>query len=203
MSGGNVVQALQTLYEYIVAHINAPSKPCCIQGFISDSLEAFDGGMWWIPNMRRMKERIGYCDRLCKKYLVFVMETSAGVRRVPHLNHHTTAQSHPPYTNNRSTVKPTTTVSTTTGQASTTTKQTVQNTTLTGTRCPSCDRNLNCVWSYVCKATQSCLVRSFPGYPFSTHCAERQDCLLMKQLASSGEIYCCDDESCVHKILGV
>ncbi|XP_062585035.1 uncharacterized protein LOC134246688, partial [Saccostrea cucullata] len=66
--------ALQTLYEYIVAHINAPKRLCCMPGFRSDNLEAFVGGMRWIPNIGRMMKRVDFSCQQCKEYLAFVME---------------------------------------------------------------------------------------------------------------------------------
>ncbi|XP_048775646.2 uncharacterized protein LOC125680252 [Ostrea edulis] len=235
--------ALQMIYEYIVAHISDKAMPCCIPGsYSSYNAEALLLGQ--LPNMGRLEERIRYADPLCKEILATTMEEK-GIRRVPHVNHYYTT---PKYvstthlinhsiTSKATTILPTavhtTTPTTTTPQPTTTTPQpttttlaptttttkpttitvqttqvtspghTNQNKTITGVRCPSCDMNLNCVWNNVCVSTQSCLVRSYPGYPFSTHCAEKGDCLLMKQLAPNGEIFCCDDENCLHKILGV
>ncbi|XP_061184336.1 uncharacterized protein LOC133192329 [Saccostrea echinata] len=162
--------ALQTLYEYIVAHINTPRRLCCMKGFPSDNLEAFVGGMRWIPNIGRMIKRVDFSCQQYKEYLASVMESTMGVRRMPHLDHAAT-QSHLP-SGNRSTAESTTAASKTTAQALTTTQHIIQNTTPTGVRCPTCDNNLNCVWSNTCKMTESCLVRQISGYPFSTHCAD-------------------------------
>ncbi|XP_062620707.1 uncharacterized protein LOC134282319 [Saccostrea cucullata] len=148
-------------------------------GFRSDNLEAFVGGMRWIPNIGRMMKRVDFSCQQCKEYLAFVMESTMGVRRVPHPDH-----------------TPSTTA------ATTTTQHTTQNTTPKGVGCPTCDSNLNCVWSNYCQTTESCLVRQVTGFPFSTHCADKVDCSLMKQRIPDAEIFCCNDESCIHSILG-
>lgn len=38
--------------------------------------------------------------------------------------------------------------------------------------CPSCDDQLNCVWNQTCSAGNICMIRSYDGYPFTTHCID-------------------------------
>lgn len=183
--------ALQTVYEYIVAHLYSPVEGCCLQGgYPSDFTEAFSNGMWMVPNVKRLEERIRHLSHGCREMLAGSVEYLHVVRKV----------SHPKPTTTTTTTKPPPTTTKTTTTTTTTPRPTHAP---TGVGCPTCDPSLNCVWTNHCGATQVCLVRSYPNYPFSTHCAEKLDCKLMKQLATGGEIFCCEDEACVHSILGV
>nr|XP_034335985.1 hemicentin-1 isoform X4 [Crassostrea gigas] len=72
-----------------------------------------------------------------------------------------------------------------------------------GVTCPICNENLECTWNTTCHMSETCLVRNFPGYKFSTHCILKDDCAIMKLLPKTQErIICCDDESCLQTILG-
>ncbi|XP_052715439.1 hemicentin-1-like isoform X2 [Crassostrea angulata] len=72
-----------------------------------------------------------------------------------------------------------------------------------GVTCPICNENLECTWNTTCHMSETCLVRNFQGYKFSTHCILKDDCAIMKLLPKTQErIICCDDESCLQTILG-
>uniref|UniRef100_A0A8W8ND26 Spondin-like TSP1 domain-containing protein n=1 Tax=Magallana gigas TaxID=29159 RepID=A0A8W8ND26_MAGGI len=78
------------------------------------------------------------------------------------------------------------------------------NTTNVGVNCPSCNENLQCTWNTACHVTENCMVRSIPGFSFTTHCILKDDCAVMKMLAKShGEIFCCADVACLQTILGI
>lgn len=44
--------------------------------------------------------------------------------------------------------------------------------TATGMACPSCDDQLNCTWNQTCIVGSICMIRSYDGYPFTTHCID-------------------------------
>nr|XP_022315094.1 thrombospondin-2-like isoform X1 [Crassostrea virginica] len=73
-----------------------------------------------------------------------------------------------------------------------------------GVSCPTCNERMECTWKAVCDVTETCMVRSYPGFNFTTHCTQRDDCDLIKLLAKShGEIFCCENTTCLHDILGI
>nr|XP_022339173.1 brain-specific angiogenesis inhibitor 1-like [Crassostrea virginica] len=77
-------------------------------------------------------------------------------------------------------------------------------TTPSGVSCPTCNALMECTWNTVCDVTESCMVRSFPGFQFTTHCIRKDDCSLLKMLAKSqGEIFCCENKACLHTVLGI
>ncbi|XP_065940711.1 coadhesin isoform X3 [Magallana gigas] len=72
-----------------------------------------------------------------------------------------------------------------------------------GVTCPTCTENMECTWNTTCHVSENCMIRAFPGYKFTTHCIMKDDCALMKLLGKThGQIFCCDDESCLRTILG-
>ncbi|XP_022341552.2 semaphorin-5A-like [Crassostrea virginica] len=73
----------------------------------------------------------------------------------------------------------------------------------TGTSCPSCDDQLNCTWNQTCTASSVCMIRSYDGYPFTTHCIDAVDCKIMKLSLPHCEVYCCTDKACLTKYLGI
>ncbi|XP_078331010.1 uncharacterized protein LOC144624862 isoform X2 [Crassostrea virginica] len=104
------------------------------------------------------------------------------------------------------------TTTTTTQQTTTTTTQPpTQSTQATsshtpGVSCPACNERMECTWKAVCDVTETCMVRSYmyPGFNFTTHCIQRDDCHLLKLLAKPhGEIFCCENTTCLHNILGI
>lgn len=73
----------------------------------------------------------------------------------------------------------------------------------TGMACPSCDDQLNCTWNQTCIVGSICMIRSYDGYPFTTHCIDATDCEIMKNSLPHCEVYCCTDKACLSKYLGV
>ncbi|XP_062614376.1 mucin-2-like, partial [Saccostrea cucullata] len=41
-----------------------------------------------------------------------------------------------------------------------------------GIQCPTCDESLNCVWNQTCYPEDSCMIRSYRGTKFTTHCSK-------------------------------
>ncbi|XP_022314749.2 adhesion G protein-coupled receptor B1-like isoform X1 [Crassostrea virginica] len=77
-------------------------------------------------------------------------------------------------------------------------------TTSSGVSCPTCNERMECTWKAICDVSETCMVRSYPGFNFTTHCTQRDDCDLIKLLAKShGEIFCCENTTCLHDILGI
>eukprot|EP00105_Crassostrea_gigas_P003767 XP_011416717.1 PREDICTED: uncharacterized protein LOC105320449 [Crassostrea gigas] len=75
----------------------------------------------------------------------------------------------------------------------------------TGAPCPSCDISYHCDWSRTCAPGDTCLARGFTGnlYHFRTHCAPKEDCLLMQSIVKTEEVYCCGDRECLRNHLGL
>ncbi|XP_052720237.1 adhesion G protein-coupled receptor B1-like [Crassostrea angulata] len=46
----------------------------------------------------------------------------------------------------------------------------LSNTTTVGFTCSSCNENLECTWNMACHSSEDCIVRSIPGFKFTTHC---------------------------------
>ncbi|XP_078332254.1 uncharacterized protein LOC144625411 [Crassostrea virginica] len=99
---------------------------------------------------------------------------------------------------------PTTLAKSTTGNFTTTPSVTQSTSQLTGVSCPTCNERMECTWKAVCDVTETCMVRWYPGFNFTTHCIQRDDCDLIKLLAKSqGEIFCCENTTCLHNKLGI
>uniref|UniRef100_A0A8W8N8U6 TNFR-Cys domain-containing protein n=1 Tax=Magallana gigas TaxID=29159 RepID=A0A8W8N8U6_MAGGI len=71
-----------------------------------------------------------------------------------------------------------------------------------GLACPTCDNNLVCTFNNTCDSSETCMIRSYHGTRFTVHCSKKEDCAFMKSNIH-GEIYCCDDHSCLQRYLGV
>nr|XP_022320837.1 uncharacterized protein LOC111123006 isoform X7 [Crassostrea virginica] len=86
--------------------------------------------------------------------------------------------------------------------STTSTTMATSTTSATGTRCPSCDNNLACVWNRVCDPDEVCMLRQYQSN-FTIHCSQKSDCIFMKTFLKGAEIICCEDAQCLSTNLGV
>ncbi|XP_052719576.1 uncharacterized protein LOC128191514 [Crassostrea angulata] len=125
-------------------------------------------------------EDVKFCPKtcnLCDKYCEYVLPP-------------TTTPTATPTTTPAPTMHVTTAMTTTTHQTP-------------GKPCPFCDANINCVWNQTCADSETCMVRAVleSGFQFSVHCTLTSDCHIMAKYIKTGEIFCCDDRSCIQKVL--
>eukprot|EP00105_Crassostrea_gigas_P034221 XP_019918369.1 PREDICTED: SCO-spondin-like isoform X2 [Crassostrea gigas] len=71
-----------------------------------------------------------------------------------------------------------------------------------GLACPTCDHNLVCAFNNTCDSSETCMIRSYLKTRFTVHCSKKEDCAF-EQSNLNGEIYCCDDHSCIQRYLGI